>query len=26
VDHFEDVHRYEVDERKIAPLVPDDFD
>jgi putative transposase len=26
VDHFEDVHRYEMDERKIAPLVPDDFD
>ena len=26
LDHFEDVHRYEVDERKIAPLVPDDFD
>ena len=26
VDHFEDVHRYEADERKIAPLVPDDFD
>ena len=26
MDHFEDVHRYEVDERKIAPLVPDDFD
>ena len=26
VDHFEDVHRYEVDERKIAPLVPDDFE
>ncbi len=26
VDHFEDAHRYEVDERKIAPLVPDDFD
>jgi len=26
LDHFEDVHWYEVDERKIAPLVPDDFD
>jgi len=26
LDHFEDVHRYEVDECKIAPLVPDDFD
>jgi len=26
VDHFEDVHRYEVDEHKVAPLVPDDFD
>jgi len=25
LDHFEDVHRYEVDERKIAPLIVDDF-
>jgi putative transposase len=25
VDHFADVHRYEVDEHKVAPLVPDDF-
>lgn len=25
LDHFEDVHRYEVDEGKIAPLILDDF-
>jgi len=25
LDHFEDVHRLEVDERKIAPLILDDF-
>ncbi len=25
-DHFENVHRYEVDRHRIAPLVPEDFD
>jgi len=26
VEHFEDVHRYEVDERQIAPWIADDLD
>ena len=26
VEHFEDMHRYEVDERQIAPWIADDLD